>query len=84
MFCWVAEELYGKDHPKVRAARKAMLLKGGWFARHYREQGREWASLLKQHPFLKPLVQPVWDDLAIQGGYPLTGKVEGRSENGIL
>ncbi len=67
--CWVAEELYGKDHPKTQAARRAMLTRGGWFAQQYREKGREWAALLKQHPFLKPLIQPVWDELAYAGGY---------------
>jgi len=51
--CWVAEELYGKDHEKVVVIRKFLLENEGeknmfgQFLDEYKKDGRDWAAKVK-------------------------------------
>lgn len=65
--CWVAEELYGVNHPKTHAARLYVLRNDNWFTRLYKEHGKSWADIIKKYPWLKPVIQPIWDYMAYQG-----------------
>lgn len=66
-FCWVAEELYGIDHPKTHAARRYCATHDNAFTRLYRKEGRSWASFLAANAWAKPLVKPIWDAMAVIG-----------------
>jgi hypothetical protein len=65
--CWVAEVLYGLNHPKTHAARRYALSHDTWFTRLYKKRGRRWAAILISYPWLKPVVRPIWDYMAYQG-----------------
>lgn len=67
MLCWVAEELYGVHHPKTHLARLWANSADTRFTRLYRKHGRAWAAWLKAHPWGKPLVRWIWDDMARKG-----------------
>ena len=65
--CWVAEELYGVDHPKTHLARFWVMTHDNWFTRLYSKRGQSWAQRLENHPWAKPVVQPIWDVMAFLG-----------------
>lgn len=65
--CWVAEELYGVDHMKTHLARYWAMTHDNWFTRLYSKHGQHWAGWLKNHPWAKPVVQPIWDVMAFLG-----------------
>jgi hypothetical protein len=66
-FCWVAEVLYGKEHPKTHAARLYATYADTPFTRAYRKHGRAWAAWLTENPWAQPLVRPIWDTMAHKG-----------------
>jgi len=61
MACHVAEVLYGVDDPRTLLARLYVWTHESPFLRLYRQSSQRWALWLKRLPFLKPLVQPIWD-----------------------
>jgi hypothetical protein len=65
--CWVAEVLYGKEHPKTHAARLYATYADTPFTRAYRKHGRAWAAWLTENPWAQPLVRPIWDTMAHKG-----------------
>jgi hypothetical protein len=65
--CWVAEVLYGKEHPKTHAARLYATYADTPFTRAYRKHGRAWAAWLTENPWAQPLVRPIWDTMARKG-----------------
>jgi hypothetical protein len=65
--CWVAEELYGVDDERTHLARYYVLNTDNWFNRLYTKRGKSWAKFIKKYPFLKPIVQPIWDNMYIKG-----------------
>lgn len=65
--CWVAEELYGKTDIKTYMARFYANTTDNWFTRLYSEFGKGWAKFLRDNPFLKPLVRPIWDYMVKRG-----------------
>lgn len=67
--CWVAEELYGKDSPKVANIRK-MLFENegkpnayGEFLEEYKEKGRTWAKMVRDHRPLRMKALKLFDKL---------------------
>lgn len=60
--CWVAEVLYGVDDPRTHLARAWVRAHPERsFVRLYQRHGKAWARWLEAHPWVKPLVQPIWD-----------------------
>ncbi len=60
--CWVAEELYGRDHLKTRLARSwCVAHPRSLFVKAYTKWGRAWARCIRRHAWLKPLVRWRWD-----------------------
>jgi len=76
--CWVAEELFGKDHKKTHAIRaycvnhftdKSEL---GAFCRAYQFWGKAWAVLIKNSEHARSIAKKIWENLyqaAIKEGY---------------
>jgi hypothetical protein len=60
-FCWVAEELYGKDDMRTLLVRKWVKTHDNWFTRLYGKHGKRWAEILHKYTFIKPIVKPIWD-----------------------
>ena len=65
--CWVAEEIWGVNHPQVWAARAWCVTSRNWFTKSYRRYGIKWAAAVRRHPFLRVLVRPVWSFIAMRG-----------------
>jgi len=65
--CWVAEELFGKDDRRTHAARLWASTHDTPFTRLYKQHGREWAAWLKDNEWAKPLVSPLWEQIAKLG-----------------
>jgi hypothetical protein len=69
--CWVAEELYGKDHEKTLTVRRYVHKhkndnsKLGEFMRAYIERGLEWAQEIKSDLNLRELARKAWDELFV-------------------
>jgi hypothetical protein len=77
-FCYVAEELYGKDSKKTKAIRKYVEAhehdKGeiGEFLRKYKVKGPQWAETIKHNKNARVCAMVIWDNLhvdAIREGY---------------
>lgn len=75
--CWVAEELYSKDHPKTHAIRafvRRHIMDQSWlgdFCRQYLEKGREWAENIKKDSTARKQAWFLWEslyDMALQEG----------------
>lgn len=64
LFCWVAEELYGKDALKTWKARAYVLFHDTWFTRLYKEHGQQWAEWIRDYPVLGTVVKPIWNYMA--------------------
>lgn len=67
--CWVAEELYGKDSPKVAVVR-AFLMENqdapnlyGEFLDKYSEEGRRWAKMVRDHKPTRLQAERLFDEL---------------------
>jgi hypothetical protein len=66
MFCWVAEELYGHDSPKVSRIRAYLTGQRdkntltGWFARLYQKNGLFWAALVRRFKPAKIMAKTVF------------------------
>jgi len=65
--CWVAEELFGKDDRRTHAARLWASTHDTPFTRLYKQHGRAWAAWLKDNEWAKPLVSPLWEQIAKLG-----------------
>lgn len=65
--CWVAEELYGKNDIRTHYARLYAMVHDNFFTRLYRKYGIAWASFVKKHSWIKPLIEPIWKYMYIKG-----------------
>src|SRR3990167_1973537 len=77
-FCWVAEELYGKDSEKTHSLRAFMLNqmdKDTWvgkFARAYSKYGQIWANQIKKDTKLRQVFQNLYDkfyEMSLRGSH---------------
>ncbi len=85
MFCWVAEELFGKDDQRTHYAR--IYCKHNMhrpFVQAYQKHGRLWAKILRWLPFLKPLARPIWEDMATEGWLIDMRNCRGRPDGTIV
>ena len=69
IFCWVAEELYGKSDHRTRVVRyyvkhhvndKTLF---GSFCRLYRRYGQIWARIVKSNSLVRLVARWIWDSL---------------------
>lgn len=66
--CWVAEELWGVWDEKTWLARIWCIAHQEHpFVQRYLREGQRWAANLREHPELKPAVEPSWLWMAEQG-----------------
>jgi hypothetical protein len=65
--CWVAEVLYGVNDQRTHAARLWATTSDNLFTRLYKKYGESWAQWLAVHRWAHPVVQPIWDIMAIKG-----------------
>lgn len=69
MMCWVAEELYGKNNPKVSRIRNFCLRHAGEqsflgkFVSEYQRFGLEWAENIRVDKVARAVAQNIWDHL---------------------
>lgn len=66
-FCYVAEELYGKNDIRTHHARLYTMIHDNFFIRLYKKNGKKWANFLNKYTWLKPIVKPIWDYMANEG-----------------
>ena len=68
LFCWVAEEIWGVDHPQTWAARTwCATSRGNWFTMRYQRHGIKWAATIRRYPVLRIIVRPIWSVIAMRG-----------------
>lgn len=79
LLCWVAETLYGVDHPKTHLARLYANTHDTWFLRLYRKHGKSWARCLENHKWLQPIIKPIWDLMAYKGALMLREDINGKA-----
>jgi len=65
--CWVAEELFGPNHPKTHMARLWASTHDNWFTRLYSQRGQSWANRLRRRPWTKLFIRPIWEVMALLG-----------------
>jgi hypothetical protein len=65
--CHVAEELFGEFDMRTHFARFYCATHDNWFVRTYRKMSKIWAKHLNDNPDLKPIVQPIWENMAYLG-----------------
>jgi len=65
--CWVAEELFGPNHPKTHMARLWASTHDNWFTRLYSRRGQSWANRLRRRPWMKLFIRPIWEVMALLG-----------------
>jgi hypothetical protein len=66
--CWVAEEIWGVNHPKVWAARAWCAVSSrSLFTRLYQRHGIKWAAMVRKYPVLRIITRPIWSLMAMRG-----------------
>lgn len=65
--CWVADVLYGPAADKTKLARLYVMSVNTWFTRLYLRKGKSWAAFLTNHPWVQPLIRPIWNRMARKG-----------------
>lgn len=67
LFCWVADELFGKNSEDAFFARFYTHNTDSVFMRAYKKFGASWANFLNKNKWLHPVVKPIWSNMANKG-----------------